>query len=238
MNLKQVKDLMDRLGVNQISFIDFETTGLKPHEDHPTEIAIRNIRVEHDEFTHLDITELIQTDYNTLLKLPDMVKVPEFITNLTGIDDALLEEEGRNIYEVAQEIAEFIDDENTLVVAHSANFDLGYLYHHFGITPKRFLCTKSILFLEDPTQKSNLGKAHARLCPNKTFEQTHRALDDTTMLADLFEYLMNTIGVNGLEHYAERIVIEPERPLVFEPRGAKLIDFSVKFDPKPKEDKK
>ena len=238
MNLKQVKDLMDRLNVNQISFVDFETTGLDPEECHPTEIAIRNVRIEHDEFDKLTVTELVQHDYSALIKVPEHVQISEFITNLTGIDSKLLEEKGENIYEVAQEIAEYIEDENTLVVAHSANFDLGYLYHHFGIVPKRFLCTKSVLFLEDPTQKSNLGITHARLCPSKTFEQTHRALDDTTMLSDVFEVLLSDLGVNGLEHYAERIVVEPKRPLVFTPHNAKVIDFSIKFDPKPKEDKK
>jgi len=234
MNITMLKKLMDLLEVNQVTFIDFETTGLDPAEDYPTEVAVRTMRVDEASWEHLTVSELTVHDYSSLIKVPEHVEISEFIANYTGIDNELLDEEGREIYEVAQELAEYVEDNNTLVVAHSASFELGYLYHHFGIVPSKFLCTKAVTFLEEPAESSSLEPSHKRLCPKTHSKQTHRAMGDVVMLSELFKVLLKQIGVDVMAHYANRLVVEPDRPLRFEPHNAKVLDLSITFDKKPK----
>lgn len=232
MNMTTFLQAVKSVGIKSVAFVDFETTGLNPQVEHPTEVAIRAMSVTSVDVDHVQLTSLHQEDYNQLIRLPEGVKVSEFITGLTGITNELLEEKGESIYVVASVIADLIDRDTTLVVAHSANFDLGYLSEHFGFEPKHFLCTKTVAFLENPSMKSKLENLHSAFCPELHFTQTHRAMDDVTMLHNVFEAFLNKLSMADILHYKNRIVVEPERPLVYTPRNAKVIDLSKRFDRK------
>src|SRR5690625_5636960 len=102
--LKQLKPLL----------IDFETTGLSPKDVYPTEVAV------------LKINDNDQDEFTSMIKLPNDVEIPEFITKLTGLTTDRVNRNGLSKGTVQSILKEFIDDQ-TLVIAHNANFDLGFL---------------------------------------------------------------------------------------------------------------
>src|SRR5699024_5206492 len=117
-------------------------------------------------------------------------------------------------------------DEETLVIAHNANFDLGFLSHHFNVQPKNFMCTRSIEFLTNPHLSSSLKDVYPRYFGDK--EQTHRALDDVLMTFEVFE---EQSGLHGdtFKFFLNKVVATPERSLSFVPYNAIVLDFAKKF---------
>jgi DNA polymerase III epsilon subunit-like protein len=213
--------LFQSFGVTGVAFIDFETTGLDPRENHPTEIAIKKVGVG-------ALGKVYVRDYQTMIKLPEGVEISEFIQKLTGLTTEKVNSEGKDITEVIPEVQNLIDS-NTLVVAQSANFDLGYLAVHFGIEPAHFMCTKTIEFFTAPHLSTKLNDTHARYAPEATFEQTHRAMDDVEMLMDIFNGQVGVHGNEAMMFFKNKIAIPPERPLVFYPDNAIILDYSQKY---------
>jgi DNA polymerase III subunit epsilon len=204
----------------KIAFIDFETTGLDPRENYPTEIAVKLITFSLEEGDKI-------RNYQTLIRLPEGVEISEFITNLTGLTTEKVNSEGKPLEQVKEELREFIT-EDTIVVAQSANFDLGYLAVHFDIEPARFYCTKTIETLTNPHLSTSLKEAHARYKPEETFMQTHRAMDDVNMLMDIYDGQCEVHG-EDIFFFQNKIAIMPDRSLVWEPKGAIYLDFSQKY---------
>lgn len=214
--------LFEKFGANSVAFIDFETTGLDPKDNYPTEIAIQKMG-----YSKLTGTPFIQ-NYQTLIKLPDGVELSSFIQELTGLTTEEVNSVGKPIEEVIPEIQRLLDNE-TMVVAQNANFDLGYLAIHFGIEPMLFMCTKTIEFLTAPHLSTKLSELHKRYAPDRTFEQTHRAMDDVQMLVDVFNGQIGIHGVDAMMFFVNKIAIQPDRPLIYTPQNAKILDFSAKY---------
>lgn len=215
-------NLFVKFGVTGIAFIDFETTGLDPKENHPTEIAIKKVGV-----SKLTGQPYVK-EYESMIKLPEGVEISEFIQNLTGLTTEKVNSEGKAIEEIIPEVQNLIDNE-TLVVAQSANFDLGYLAVHFGIEPEHFMDTKAIEFFTAPHLSTKLNDVHERYAPEVTFEQTHRAMDDVNMLMDIFNGQVGVHGNDAMMFFKNKIVIPPERPLVYHPAHAVYLDYSQKY---------
>ena len=156
-------NLFTSFGVTGVAFIDFETTGLDPKENYPTEIAIKKVGI-----SKLTAQPYVK-EYQTMIKLPEGVEISEFIQKLTGLTTEMVNSEGKDITEVIPEVQDLIDND-TLVVAQSANFDLGYLAEHFGIEPDHFMCTKTIEFFTAPHLSTKLNDTHERYAPEVTFE--------------------------------------------------------------------
>lgn len=213
--------MMKDFGLTGIAFIDFETTGLDPQQCHPTEIAIRKIGIG-------VLGGMYDKQYESLIQLPEGVEISEFITGLTGLTTEKVNSEGRPLMEIIPEVQELIDNK-TLVVAQSANFDLGYLSVHFGIEPAHFICTKTIEFMTAPHLSTSLNEVHKRYAPEETFEQTHRAMDDVNMLFDIFYGQKQLHGDVGLYFFRNKIAVPPERPLVYTPYNATILDYSVRY---------
>lgn len=204
-----------------IAFIDFETTGLDPKENYPTEVAIK--------LYYRNIIGKPETiEYQTLIKLPEGVEISEFIQDLTGLTTEKVNSEGKPLEEVIPEVQKLLS-ENVLVVAQNANFDLGYLSVHFGIEPDHFVCTKTIEFFTAPHLSTSLKDAHKRYAPDKTFEQTHRAMDDVNMLVDIYDGQFSLHGEDQMDFFKNKIAVMPERPLVFTPHNAVILDYSQKY---------
>ena len=94
------------------SIIDIETTG---HSSKITEISV---------FV-FDGKKVID-EYTTLIN-PECV-IPPFITNLTGITNAMVGNSPK-FYEVAKKINEITKD--TIFVAHNVNFDYNIIHKEF-----------------------------------------------------------------------------------------------------------
>lgn len=200
----------------KIIVFDFETTGLNPQNDYPIELALLVSNLDGELST-----------YSSKIKLPRGVSLPPFITELTGLTEEELQQTGKDLEEVKQDILPMFDVENDLFVAHNANFDLGFLYYHFGIAPSYFVCTRTIEFLTNPHEGCSLKNTYARYHGEK--EQTHRALDDVMMTYEVLRAQVQHHGTDAMMFFINKIVQTPERNLVFVPENATVLDFTKKF---------
>ncbi len=145
--------------------VDIETTGGDPRRDKITEIGI--VILEHNE---------IVKKYSTLVN-PER-SIPEFITRLTGITNAMVEDAPK-FYEVAKEVVEMTNE--AIFVAHNVRFDYQFLQHEFkqlGYTfSKRKLCTVRLSRQTFPGLDGyGLGKLIKYF--DIKVDSRHRALDD------------------------------------------------------------
>src|SRR3989344_2691329 len=108
--------------VRDISFLDIETTGINPQMDRIIEIGI--VRVQNDK---------IVGKFDSLIN--SQTGIPPFIKNLTGIDDKDIEN-APSFYEVGDEISQILSD--SILVAHNARFDYGFLKSEFKRLGKTF----------------------------------------------------------------------------------------------------
>lgn len=92
--------------------LDLETTGLSHLKDHILEIAALKIQNGH-----------IAKKFQALVQCP--VKIPETVTQLTGLTEEMLADNGRPLNHVLEECLNFIGTD--LLVLHNAAFDYGFL---------------------------------------------------------------------------------------------------------------
>ncbi len=142
--------------------LDIETTGLDAGRDSILEIAavqFKGSRVE-DEWS-----SLINPNRH----------VPEFITTLTGIDDAMLRQAPR-IREIARDFEAFVGD--SPVVSHNVRFDLGFLQKYIPFALNQVIDTYELAAVLMPSaSRYNL----AALCSQLGIplpREHHRALVD------------------------------------------------------------
>ena len=159
------------------TIIDIETTGSNSKSDKITEIAI---------FRH-DGKRVIE-EYTTLIN-PER-RIPFYITELTGIDDAMVVDAPK-FYEVAKTIVELTND--AVFVAHNVGFDYNFIRSEFkslGYDFKRpKLCTVKLSRHLMPGKTSySLGK----LCKSLDIKisNRHRAVGDALATVTLFEMLL------------------------------------------------
>lgn len=160
------------------SIIDIETTGGNAKRDKITEIAI---------YVH-DGSKVID-EYQTLIN-PER-PIPYFISQLTGIDDKMVQEAPK-FYEVAKKIIELT--RGSVFIAHNVGFDYNFIREEFKALGFDFkmkkLCTVQLSRKLIPGMDSySLGK----LCKNLDIEikGRHRAAGDALATVKLFEILLD-----------------------------------------------
>ena len=94
--------------------VDTETTGLSPKRDHVIEVGA----------VHFDAGDIKGDPFSSLVRCP--VPLPPFITQLTGITEAMLEG-APSVHEVLPRFLEFVGGDEAILVAHNARFDMGFL---------------------------------------------------------------------------------------------------------------
>lgn len=101
--------------------VDIETTGLAPSECEIIEVSALKFR-----------GEVLQDSFSSLIK--PAYPISAFITNLTGITDAMVEN-APEINEVMPRFYDFIGDD--ILIGHNVNFDVNFLYdnlwHYNGL---------------------------------------------------------------------------------------------------------
>lgn len=203
-----------------VAVIDFETTGLDPNNEYPIEVAALKKYIDNQ-----NSGEDQEEVYSSLIKLPTNVELSDFIKELTGLTTEIVNECGKELKEVKHFLNELLKDD-TLVVAHNANFDLGYLFHHFQIEVKDFLCTRTIEFLTNPDKSCSLEPTYSRYFGN--VKQSHRALSDVFMTMELLEKHYEIHG-EGINFFLNKMVNTPERGLLYTPSNATVLDFDKQF---------
>ncbi len=176
-----------------IAVIDFETTGMMPHQGaRATEVAIVLLQGERvvDRFDSLMHTG---------------VWIPPFITELTGITNAMVAE-APPAAEVMREAARFVGD--APMVAHNASFDSKFwqaeLAHAGLAAPQPFACTVLLsrrIFPDAPSH--SLGRITDHLGLPRP-GRAHRALADAEMAAALLARMQRELclryGLDWSDH--------------------------------------
>ena len=141
--------------------LDIETTGLDANKDSIIEIGAVKFRGDR-----------IEDEYTTLIN--PGCRIPDSITQLTGITDAMVADAPTLISELAH-VVQFISD--APVVGHNIRFDLGFFRQHQALTLNPVLDTfdlASVLLFS--AGRYSLGSLTAEL--GIALPASHRALDD------------------------------------------------------------
>ncbi len=177
------------------SIIDVETTGGSPFLDRIIEIGL--LRVEKG--------EVVKT-YQTLLN--PGVALPEFITELTGITDADLL--GAPTFDdIKEELFELLED--SILVAHNASFDYGFIGQEFRRSGWSFsmnnLCTVRLSRVLYPEHKHhNLDALIER--HGFSIDNRHRAFDDAKILWDFLQMLPTQFPREQVEKAIKRTMLK------------------------------
>lgn len=97
------------------TLIDIETTGLVPYRDRVTELG--GIKVRNNE---------IVDQYSHLTAYSGDNSVPKFITQLNGITEEKIVNEGVPVDEAIHDFRNFIGDD--IIIGYNVNFDLNFVY--------------------------------------------------------------------------------------------------------------
>ena len=159
------------------SIVDIETTGNGHKGQKITEISI----FVFDGTTVVnEFTSLVNPEQN----------IPPFITNLTGITNAMVRNAPR-FFEIAKKVQEIT--KNTIFVAHNVNFDYNIIKDEFASLGFNFnrkkLCTVRLSRKIIPgLQSYSLGN----ICTNEgiTINGRHRAKGDAEATTELFRRLL------------------------------------------------
>ncbi len=170
---------------------DLETTGAKTPPCRITEIGA--YRVSKGQ---------IIAEFQTLVN-PE-TPIPLFISQLTGITDAMVKNAPR-FAEIAAEFLNFIGD--SILVAHNAHFDLRFLNHEIGRIHKDYrignqhLCTVKMsrkLLPHIENHRLNTIADYYRVA----LVNHHRATDDARATAHIFVNLLNELNNLGVKNLA------------------------------------
>lgn len=157
-----------------IAAIDIETTGLDEEQDAIIEIAavrFNGRRVE-DEFTTL---------------LNPGRHIPDFITGLTGIDDAMVRQAPR-LRDIAPELEAFVAD--CPILGHNIKFDIGFLRKARLFQFHQTIDTYELASVLMPSaSRYNLGALGQQL--GIPLPATHRALDDARVAQAVYVRLFD-----------------------------------------------
>ena len=166
----------------RIAVLDFETTGITPgREGRATEIGI----------VLLEGGQIVDR-YQSLMNAG--VRIPSFITQLTGISNAMVQS-APDARTVMSEAARFVAD--APLVAHNAAFDSKFWDYELGLCglqrEQAFACTLLLsrrLLPQAPDHK--LGTL-TRFAGLPATGRAHRALADAEMAANLWLHLQREV---------------------------------------------
>ena len=173
-----------------IAIIDFETTGTSPDlGDRPTEVAI--VLTERG-----GVVDRFQSLMNP------GIRIPAFITQLTGITNAMVQA-APPVAQVMAEAARFVGQ--TPLVAHNASFDRKYWQaelQRLGLPATQpFACTVLLarrLYPDAPNHRLGTLAQHLGL---PATGRAHRALADAEMTAELLRHMHTLLHTrHGLAH--------------------------------------
>ncbi|NLJ95214.1 MAG: type I-E CRISPR-associated endoribonuclease Cas2 [Clostridiaceae bacterium] len=174
---KQKQFSAKRISKKQIesSFVilDIETDGLDPRHNSIIEIGA------------LKITENGVEEFQRLIKYKQ--KLPNKIKELTGITDELLQEEGKDLLSVLEDLKDFIGEK--IIVGYNVNFDMRFINYTLVQLNKEPL-TNQLIDLQQLVKREKMLLSNYKLeTVVKSYEINskveHRALADAKLILDL-----------------------------------------------------
>ena len=169
--------------------LDLETTGFSATTERITEIGI--MKYKNGEVVD-SFSEFVNPEKH----------IPERVTEVTNITDDMVKD-APTIEEMFPRVLEFLGDpKETVIVAHNANFDVGFLKqnalrlgHNFDYTYLDTLSLAKDLFPD--YKKYKLGKIAENL--GIKVEVAHRALDDVDTTVKVFRVMMDMLKERGVK---------------------------------------
>ncbi len=172
--------------MNSIVAIDIETTGLDPQKDTIIEIAAMRFNGNR-----------IEDEFETLIN-PNR-HIPENITQLTGIDDAMVRNAPR-VGEVLGELENFCGD--LPILGQNVRFDLGFLRRQRALIYNEAVDTYELASVLLPSaSRYNLGALGQLL--GIPLSATHRAMDDVRVTHAVYLRLLDMAAQLPLDLLAE-----------------------------------
>ncbi len=171
------------------SVVDIETTGGRPPQHRPTELAAVKVR-----------DGKIIDEYQALVN-PGR-EIPWSVVRLTGITDAMVLDQPE-LTKVLPSLLDFLED--TVFVAHCANFDFHFIrYFTAEYLEREFapsvLCTfKLAQRLLPHAGRYNLGELASFIHLDDSDNDRHRALGDSKTTAEIFIRFLRMLQALGLE---------------------------------------
>ena len=205
---------------DRLVVFDTETTGIESGKDRIIEIGA--VALENG---------AEQGSFNALIRLPAGQTLPPFITQLTGITDEQLRDDGVDDRTAAEGFCRLLDGaQQPLLVAYNAQFDLNFLYYLL-----RPLGLLSVLqkprFLDALTVYRDRRDFPHKLCNAieayglAGVENSHRAVDDARAAALLLEAM--AAEKDDLLQYVDLFGVHPKYGM----SGKKI--SSVTYCPQP-----
>ena len=188
--------------LNEATYVvfDIETTGLSVMYD--TLIEIAGVKIKNGAILG-KFSELIDPKRN----------ISNFTEKLTGITNQMVQGK-RFLKEVLKDFYEFTQD--CILVAHNADFDLGFLeynYRNYGITNKTNPSIDTLILAKVLLPKKRSFSLY-RLC--KEFKiplvNHHRAIDDAEATTEVFLHLLKKVKKQGYNRFRDvNLMIDREQ---------------------------
>ena len=166
--------------------LDIETTGLDESRESIIEIAAVKFNGRR-----------VEAEFSTLVN-PGK-HIPDFISGLTGIDDAMVREAPR-LRDIAPDLTAFVGD--APILGHNVKFDIGFLRKAGLFQFQQTLDTYELASVLMPAaSRYNLGSLGQQL--NIPLPATHRALDDARVTQACYVRLLDLAAELPLETLQE-----------------------------------
>ena len=166
--------------------LDIETTGLDESRDSIIEVAAVKFNGRR-----------VEAEFSTLVN-PGK-HIPDFISGLTGIDDAMVREAPR-LRDIAPDLTAFVSD--APILGHNVKFDIGFLRKAGLFQFQQTLDTYELASVLMPAaSRYNLGSLGQQL--NIPLPATHRALDDARVTQACYVRLLDLAAELPLETLQE-----------------------------------
>ncbi len=176
---------------------DIETTGLSITYD--TLIEIAGIKVKNG---------AILSKFSELIN--PKKEISKFTENLTGITNQMVQNK-RFLNDVLKDFHDF--SKGCILVAHNADFDLGFLehnYRNFGITNKINPSIDTLILAKVLLPKKKRFSLD-RLCKEfkVTLNQHHRAINDAEATTEVFLHLLEKVKNKGFNRFRDMNLMIP-----------------------------
>lgn len=185
-------ELIEKLDIEQavFTFVDVETTGLSPRSARVCEVAAISFRGAERAGT---LAELVNPG----------VAIPAEVSKIHGITDAMVKD-SPSFGGVAPRLLAMLED--SVIVAHNAEFDLGFLKaecERVGLRFPKLHVVDTLLIARKnwKFQSNRLGKIAEEL--NISNEGWHRALSDVEMTRRIFDHFITAFRSAGARTVAD-----------------------------------
>ena len=206
---------------DRLVVFDTETTGIEFGTDRIIEIGAAALENGEE-----------QGGFNALIRLPAGQTLPHFITQLTGITDEQLRDEGVDDRTAAEGFCRLLDGaERPLLVAYNAQFDLNFLYYLLRplgllsvLQKPRFLDALTV-YRDRRDYPHKLNDAITAYGLEDQAVNSHRAVDDARAAAVLLEAM--AAERDDLDRYVDLFGYSPKYGV----SGRRIA--SVEYRPQP-----